>query len=169
MISGYMSRKDILLVCMLIAYLIPIIYVYCQFADNPSICNIICNEKAKYMIAISMVIMGACTMLYEHERKDTTSMILIACLLISIYGLIFTYNSFWIHFGFAAMAFLSILGFMFYHTQKHGSNGLRILLLIAAYFAIMTIAFFNQNIFLTEALFIGTFAIYYLSLHFMES
>lgn len=164
-----MLRKDILLGCMLIAYLIPIIYVYCQFADNPSICNIICNEKAKYMIALSMVIMGAFTMLYERERKDTTSMIIVACLLIGIYGLIFTYGLFWTHFGFAALAFLSILGFMVHHTQKNGSNGLRILLLIAAYFAITTVAFFNQNIFLTEALFIGTFAVYYLSLHFMES
>jgi len=164
-----MSQKDILLGCMLIAYLIPIIYVYCQFADNPSICNIICNEKAKYMITASMVMMGAFTIQYERERKDMTSMIIIICLLFGIYGLIFTYNSFWIHLGFAIIAFLSILGFMLYHTQKHGSNGLRILLLIAAYFAIMTIAFFNQNIFLTEALFIGTFAVYYLSLHFMES
>jgi hypothetical protein len=164
-----MTRKDILLGCMLIAYLIPIIYVYCQFADNPSICNIICNQKAKYMIAASMVIMGAFTLLYERERKDTTSMIIIACLLIGIYGLLFTFDFFWIHLGFATMAFLSILGFMFHHTQKHGSYGLRILLLIAAYFAITTVAFFNQNIFLTEALFIGTFAVYYLSLHFMES
>jgi hypothetical protein len=43
------------------------------------------------------------------------------------------------------------------------------LLLIAAYFAITTVAFLNQSIFLSEALFIGTFAVYYLSLHFMES
>lgn len=164
-----MTQKDILLGCMLIAYLIPIIYVYCQFADNPSICNIICNENAKYMIAISMVIMGAFTMLYERERKDTTSMMLIGCLLIGIYGLLFTFDSFWIHLGCVTMAFLSILGFMIHHSQKHKSNGLWMLLLIAAYFAIMTIAFFNQSIFLTEALFIGTFAVYYLSLHFMES
>jgi hypothetical protein len=164
-----MSQKDILLGCMILVYLIPIIYVYCQFVDNPSICNIICNENAKYIIAISMVIMGVCTMLYERERKDTTSMIIVACLLFSIYGLIFTYGLFWTHFGFAAVAFLSILGFMVHHTQKHGSNGLRMLLLIAAYFTMTTVAFFNQNIFLTEALFIGTFAVYYLSLHFMES
>ena len=164
-----MTQKDILLGCMLIAYLIPILYVYYQFIDNPSICDIICKEDAKYMIAISMVIMGAFTIQYERERKDTTSMIIIVCLLFGIYGLIFSYDSFWIHLGFATLAFLSILGFMVHHTQKHGSNGLRILLLIAAYFAITTVAFFNQSIFLSEALFIGTFAVYYLSLHFMES
>ena len=162
-------QKDILLGCMLIAYLIPILYVYYQFINNPSICDIICKEDAKYMIAISMVIMGAFTIQYERERKDTTSMIIIMCLLFGIYGLLFSYDSFWIHLGFAITAFLSILGFMVHHTRKHGSNGLRMLLLIAAYFAITTVAFFNQSIFLTEALFIGTFAVYYLSLHFMES
>jgi hypothetical protein len=164
-----MTKKDILLGCMLIAYLIPILYVYCQFVDNPSICNIICNENAKYIITTAMVIMGAFTIQYERERKDTTSMIIIMCLLLGIYGLLFTYDSFWTHLVFATMAFLSILGFMLHHTRKHGSNGLRMLLLIAAYFAIITVAFFNQSIFLTEALFIGTFAVYYLSLHFMES
>ena len=164
-----MTQKDILLGCMLIAYLIPILYVYYQFINNPSICDIICKEDAKYMIAISMVIMGAFTIQYERERKDTTSMIIIMCLLFGIYGLLFSYDSFWIHLGFAITAFLSILGFMVHHTRKHGSNGLRMLLLIAAYFAITTVAFFNQSIFLTEALFIGTFAVYYLSLHFMES
>ena len=164
-----MMQKDILLGCMLIAYLIPILYVYYQFINNPSICDIICKEDAKYMIAISMVIMGAFTIQYERERKDTTSMIIIMCLLFGIYGLLFSYDSFWIHLGFAITAFLSILGFMVHHTRKHGSNGLRMLLLIAAYFAITTVAFFNQSIFLTEALFIGTFAVYYLSLHFMES
>ena len=162
-------QKDILLGCMLIAYLIPILYVYYQFINNPSICDIICKEDAKYMIAISMVIMGAFTIQYERERKDTTSLIIIMCLLFGIYGLLFSYDSFWIHLGFAITAFLSILGFMVHHTRKHGSNGLRMLLLIAAYFAITTVAFFNQSIFLTEALFIGTFAVYYLSLHFMES
>lgn len=162
-------QKDILLGCMLIAYLIPILYVYYQFINNPSICDIICKEDAKYMIAISMVIMGAFTIQYERERKDTTSMIIIMCLLFGIYGLLFSYDSFWIHLGFAITAFLSILGFMVHHTRKHGSNGLRMLLLIAAYFAITTVAFFNQSIFLSEALFIGTFAVYYLSLHFMES
>ena len=164
-----MMQKDILLGCMLIAYLIPILYVYYQFINNPSICDIICKEDAKYMIAISMVIMGAFTIQYERERKDTTSMIIIMCLLFGIYGLLFSYDSFWIHLGFAITAFLSILGFMVHHTRKHGSNGLRMLLLIAAYFAITTVAFFNQSIFLSEALFIGTFAVYYLSLHFMES
>ena len=164
-----MTQKDILLGCMLIAYLIPILYVYYQFIDNPSICDIICKEDAKYMIAISMVIMGAFTIQYERERKDMTSMMIIICLLFGIYGLLFTFDSFFIHFGFVTVAFLSILGFMVHHTRKHGSNGLRMLLLIAAYFAITTVAFFNQSIFLSEALFIGTFAVYYLSLHFMES
>jgi dolichol kinase len=164
-----MTQKDILLGCMLVAYLIPILYVYYQFIDNPSICNIICREDAKYMITAAMVIMGAFTIQYERERKDTTSMIIIMCLLFGIYGLLFSYDLFWTHFGFAAIAFLSILGFMVHHTRKHNSNGLRLILLIAVYFAITTVAFFNQSIFLTEALFIGTFAVYYLSLHFMES
>jgi hypothetical protein len=121
------------------------------------------------MITAAMVIMGAFTIQYERERKDTTSMIIIMCLLFGIYGLLFSYDLFWTHFGFAAIAFLSILGFMVHHTRKHNSNGLRLILLIAVYFAITTVAFFNQSIFLTEALFIGTFAVYYLSLHFMES
>ena len=164
-----MTQKDILLGCMLVAYLIPILYVYYQFIDNPSICNIICREDAKYMITAAMVIMGAFTIQYERERKDTTSMIIIMCLLFGIYGLLFSYDLFWTHFGFAAIAFLSILGFMVHHTRKQNSNGLRMLLLIAAYFAITTVAFFNQSIFLTEALFIGTFAVYYLSRPFMES
>jgi len=164
-----MTQKDILLGCMLISYLIPILYVYYQFIDNPSICDIICKEDAKYMITAAMVIMGAFTIQYERERKDTTSIIIIMCLLLGIYGLLFSYDSSLIHFGFVTLTFLSILGFMVHHTRKHGSNGLRMLLLIASYFAITTVAFLNQSIFLSEALFIGTFAVYYLSLHFMES
>jgi hypothetical protein len=121
------------------------------------------------MITAAMVIMGAFTIQYERERKDTTSIIIIMCLLLGIYGLLFSYDSSLIHFGFVTLTFLSILGFMVHHTRKHGSNGLRMLLLIASYFAITTVAFLNQSIFLSEALFIGTFAVYYLSLHFMES
>jgi hypothetical protein len=154
---------------MLITYSIPILYIYYHYANHPSISAIICSNECQLIILVGMIVMGMLTLLYERTRGDTISMYIILCLLVGIYGVILINETNPIHYGFAGLVFVSILGFMVHHTQKCPSNGLRMLLLIAAYFAITTIVFFNESIFLTEALFIGTFAVYYLSLHFMES
>jgi hypothetical protein len=151
---------------MLLAYSIPIFYVYFYFADHSSISAIIGSDACQQVILISMIVMGFLTLLYERERKDTISFYFILFLLIGIYGVILI-NESNLHYVFASLVFFSILGFMIHHTKKHQWNGLRLLLLISTYFAMTTIAFFHKNIFLSEACFIGTFAVFYLFLHWI--
>ena len=81
-------NKHLLLFLMLLCYSLPIYYVYYHYNSNTSVSNIICNDNCKYIILGFMLLMGICTILYELERNDKYSIVLINTLLIGIYGLI---------------------------------------------------------------------------------
>ena len=60
-------NKNILLILMLITYAIPIIYISCEYNNNPTISNIITSDKCKYKILFFMIIMSIFTILYEKK------------------------------------------------------------------------------------------------------
>jgi hypothetical protein len=162
-------NKNILLSFMIICYLVPIILVCYNYASNNSVSNIICNNNCKYYILFFMVLMGIGTLLYELERNDIFSQILICLLLIGIYGLIYINETYTIHYFFAFTVFISIILFMIRHCYLTRYN---IILLLSLCLEIMTLFFIltniNKNIFYGEIILILNFAFYYLYLHFIQ-
>jgi hypothetical protein len=116
-----------------------------------------------------MTLTSIFVVLYEKQRNDTISLYCMSFMIIGNYGIIIINEIYEIHYAFAALSFLSVLGFMTHHTLKKSYHGLRFLLILAVCFTIATIILFNEDIFLSESLFITTFAVFYLSLHFIES
>lgn len=162
-------NRDELLLFMIFCYIAPILYVYYNNTDHNSISTIICDENCKHMILFFMVLMGVGTVLYELERDDPISTILISLLLISIYGLICINEKNIIHYIFAFVAFITILCFMF----RHAEDVLFILLLIEVALALYIVFHMKSNgtkhdkYFLwSEIAYVVNFAIYYIYLHF---
>ncbi len=160
------AKKHFILLFMLIAYAIPISYVY-MMGNHESVSQIICSDSCQHMIMLSMLVMGWFTLWYEWERNDQTSLIYIALLLVGIYGLLMMDESHTIHYVFATCVFISILGFMFHHRRRN--LVLTILVGFQLFLTGLLLYHINDDIFLPEILLIGNFAVYYLCLHFMES
>lgn len=159
-------KKHFILLFMLVAYAIPISYVY-SIGNHESVSQIICSDSCQHMIMLSMLVMGWFTLWYEWERNDKTSFIYIVLLLIGIYGLLWMDESHIIHYVFATCVFISILGFMYHHRYRN--TLLTILVIFQLFFTGLLLYHINDDIFLPEILLIGNFGLYYLCLHFMES
>ena len=156
-----------LLLLMLISYSIPIIYVYLNYKKNNSISNILSNKNINHKILFFMILMGFFSILYEVERKDKISLLMISILLIGIYGILKINENNKIHYIYAILIFISILGFMINHCKKQKSNILNILLFFQIFILETTIIDFRYNIFYNEVFYVFNFAIYYLYLHFI--
>ena len=157
--------SNILLLCMLLCYSIPILTIYFLYKNNNSISNIICDSKCQSIIFDSMIAMGIFTIFYELERGSIVSLILIILLLFGIYGVITINEKNKLHYLFAFIVFISILIFMIYHCYMTKSTVLFILLLIQLLFLTITIININKDIFYCEILYIVNFGLYYLVLH----
>jgi len=166
-----MKMHNILLLCMIVTFLFMVIYIYCNYCKNPSISNIITSDDCKYIILVGMIIMNIFTILYELERKDDISLIIIIFLLIGIYGVIFIKEENNIHFVFAAIVFLAIISFMVKHficSKKKENDILFILLFLQSLLFIITLSNLDNNIFFLEVFYIITFAVFYIVLHFTK-
>ena len=167
-ISIYIMDKNILLFIMIFFYLLPIYYVYLNYNSNKSVSNIICDDNCKNYILFFMVFMGIFTLLYELERNDNYSILLVGILLIGIYGLICVNETNTIHYVFAILVFIVILLFMFWHCYLTDCN---IILLFSLFLEIFILLIIIMNIFgdifYAEIIYILNFAFYYLSLHFI--
>jgi hypothetical protein len=154
---------------MLLCYLSPILIVYYNYTSNNSVSNIICNDNCKHYILFFMVLMGIGTILYELERNDIYSQILMYLLVIGICGLIYVNETDIIHYYFAFVVFITILLFMIRHCYLTKCN---IILISSLCLEILTLFFIiinmNENIFYGEIIYILNFAFYYLYLHFFE-
>ena len=172
-LHNIIKNKDILLLCMLISYMIPILFIFLNYSCNNSVSNIICKQEFKNIILTSMIIMGFFTILYELRRKDKLSLVLVSLILFGIFGVICTNESINIHYLFASIVFLSIVGFMINQCYKNNKNNknkvLNFLLFIQCILLIATIINIQTNIFFLEVFFILNFAIFYLYLHFNSS
>ena len=69
-----------------------------------------------------MFLMGIGTLLYEIERNDIYSQIIICILLIGIYGLIYVNETYTIHYFFAYVVFIAIVFFMIRHCYLTDCN-----------------------------------------------
>jgi len=161
---------NFLLGFMLFSYLLPILFVFYNYNSNNSVSNIICNNNCKNYILFFMVLMGIGTLLYEYERNDFYSQIIICILLSGLYGLIYINESHKIHYFFAFLVFIAILFFMIRHCYLKKCNSI---LLLSLYFEIVALLVImidinkNTNIFYSEIFYILNFAFFYLYLHFM--
>ena len=153
-----------ILLFMLLAYVIPIAYVFFAYeGSNHSVSQIICSESCQHIILLSMAVMGWFTLWYEYERGDFISFRYIALLLIGLYGLLWLDESYSIHYLFAACVFTSILGFMYHHWNRGRLfTGLFLLQFVVS---IIMLYYMNDDIFLPEVILIANFAVYYLCLH----
>jgi hypothetical protein len=161
--------NNVLLSFMILCYLLPIIIVNYNYTSNNSVSNIICDNKCKHYILVSMVLMGIGTILYELERNDTYSQIIICVLLIGIYGLICVNETHIIHYYFAFLVFIAIIIFMIRHCIVTNCNSILISSLCLEFFTLFYILInINGNIFYGEIIYILNFAFYYLYLHFIQ-
>jgi len=166
-----MKKNDALLLCMITTFFLLVVYIYCNYSNNPSLSNIMTCDNCKYIILFGMIVMSIFTILYELERKDDISLITIIFLLIGIYGVIFVKEENNIHFIFAGIVFLAIISFMVKHfiCNKKENDILFILLLLQSLLFIITLSNLNNNIFFLEVFYIMTFAVFYLVLHFTNN
>lgn len=163
-------NRNYLLLFMLLCYLIPIYYVYYYYDFNHSVSNIICNDQCKYAILFFMFWMGVGTLLYELERNDTFTTSIIGFLLVGIYGLIYIHENNRLHYVFASIALISILGFMIRQCYVAQCDSiLQASLILEIILLLRILAKVNKaNIFYDEILYIINFALYYLYLHFIQ-
>jgi hypothetical protein len=161
---------------MICCYLIPIFIIWYNYSNNTnSISCIICDDKCKYIVFLAFLTMGIFTAIYEYQRKDPVSLIIILVLLANIYCLIFVNETVQTHYLFAAFAFIFILFFCFWHclrlfTLNIQNNILFLLAILQLFFFIFTcINVNNENIFIYEVFFLLNFAVFYLYLHTIES
>lgn len=161
-------NKNTLLAFMILCYLLPIIFVYSNYNSNNSVSNIICDNNCKYYILFFMFLMGIGTLLYELERNDKYSQIIIYVLLIGIYGLIYVNEMHIIHYYFASLVFIAILLFMIRHCYLTNCNVVLITSLFLEIITLFYILININNIFFGEIIYILNFAFYYLYLHFIQ-
>ena len=161
-------NKNTLLAFMILCYLLPIIFVYYNYNSNNSVSNIICDNNYKYYILFFMFLMGIGTLLYELERNDKYSQIIIYVLLIGIYGLIYVNEMHIIHYYFASLVFIAILLFMIRHCYLTNCNVVLITSLFLEIITLFYILIDINNIFFGEIIYILNFAFYYLYLHFIQ-
>lgn len=161
-------NKNTLLAFMILCYLLPIIFVYYNYNSNNSVSNIICDNNCKYYILFFMFLMGIGTLMYELERNDKYSQIIIYVLLIGIYGLIYVNEMHIIHYYFASLVFIAILLFMIRHCYLTNCNVVLITSLFLEIITLFYILININNIFFGEIIYILNFAFYYLYLHFIQ-
>jgi len=113
-----------------------------------------------------MLLMGAIAVLYEIERNDNVSTILICLLLIGIYGLMCITNT--IHYLFAFLVFITILCFMARH-KKDQTLFCSFLLEVVALLLIVRTMTKKGDIFFYEVFYLLNFAFFYIYLHFLET
>jgi len=165
-------NKNYLLFFMIVCYLTPIFYVYYYFnsGNSVSVSNIICDDNCKHSVFFFMFLMGIGTLLYEIERNDFYSIMLICFLLFGIYGLISIDETFMMHYFFASLVFISIFIFMVRHCCVTRANMVLLSSLVLQLVALLFVAvnlYRGDNIFYGEVIYILNFAFYYLYLHFM--
>ena len=167
-------NKHILLLFMIFCYLIPIYFVYYHYKSNNSLSNILCYNKNKYLILFFMVLMGLGSILYEFNRNDKLSIIIISLLLIGIYGAICVNTKHIFHYIFTFIVFIAILFFMIRHCFLRNCNTILILSLFLAIFLLIYILMnllidIKGKILISEIIYILNFAFFYLYLHFMKN
>jgi hypothetical protein len=170
------------LMAMLISYSVCIFTIVGDGGNSApaTISSKLSNTETNTIILISMLFMGGFTLLYERERKDNISFLAMIFLLVGIYGVITIEETKRIHYVYAAIAFISILVFMFRNIVMDaydlilffGINSIIfsiLFVLISKYFFLgekNTVWMFECELLFLEILFLIFFTLFYFSLHF---
>ena len=157
--------KNVWLLCLILVYLIPIGMVAYHYNQHYSVLSIVCSKELRVFILISMILMGVFTLLYERERGDLVSGILILLLLMSLWIMVCIEEASWWHSVFALLVFICIFGFMVRHTDR---GWLWIFPILQGVFFVSLLLRLQrgQDIFFDEVALIANFAIFYLVVHF---
>lgn len=162
--------RHLLLFGMIVCYLFPIFYIYIHYDPvcNGSISSLVSNQPA---ILGSMIFMGGFTWMYEMQRNDCYSTLIISILLMSIYGLLIYDETNAIHYFFAISVFLMILLFQLYHCiQRLYSHILILSFMVSVGLLNLLLVYMSSNdIFYLESCYILNFAFFYLYMHMKES
>lgn len=158
--------KGVIILFMIFFYSTQVLFVYYMYNCNNSVSNIICNNNCKYFFLFFTLLMGIGAVLYEYERNDLYSQILIFIILIGLHGLIYIDETHTIHYVFACLVFIGILIFMIRHCYlKECDIILSSSLFLEIIMLLYTVIYFDKNIFYSEAVSILNFAFFYFYLH----
>lgn len=162
-----MNIRNTLLLCMLVAYAIPIYYVYYHYGCNDSVSSTLCDQNHKNVILACMALMGVFTIAYELKRNDVFSVAANAVLFLGIYGLITFDETTSLHYVFATSAFLTIFAFMTRAAIVHNDVILLVSLLLCGRLMIDVAINLQSDtpIIYAEAAYILNFAFFYMYLH----
>jgi hypothetical protein len=174
-------KKHGLLLCMFLSYLIPIAIVasYALQESSPTVSHILCKTENNTMILLAMMLMGFFTVWYESLREDSFSLVIISCLLVSIFGLlvfhetenrVFCFETV-LHKIFALGAFFSIFFFMLLHAWLVKDSWVLWFFVMVQIGCLLYWMFDKESaaVFLVEAVFIGVFALFYFYLHGLQN
>ncbi len=160
-------NSNLLLLLMICFYLIPIFYVYINYKFNKTLSSIICNNNCKNYVLFFMSLMSITTILYEYERNDICSLIMLFILFIFTFTLIYIDETYIIHYISAFLVFIIILFFMTRHCYLQNNIILLLLLILEIILFILIIINIKTNIFYIEIAYLVIFAVYYLYLHYI--
>ena len=162
------KKKHILLSLMFIAYTIPIYLVYSFYQSKQHKDSISSIVSGHPLILFMMLVMGFFTVLYERTRDDYTSLVYILMLLVGIYGILLIKETYTIHYFFATLVFVSIIGFMYHHCSQTYCKMLNLFFIIqvVTFFLLGSCLYLNSPYFFhVEVLLLVNFTLYYLYLH----
>ena len=148
---------------MLGSYAVPIYAVASAYTNNLTVSSLL---KDNTLILQSMLVMGFFTLLYEWSRDHIASLLTIACLLGSIYGLLWFDESHWIHYLFATCAITSINAFLWIHATSWIGIGIACVQTALSLDIAYELCDETNSIFIQEVLVLALFALQYLALHF---
>ena len=158
-------NKNFLLLAIIASYLYPVYYIYDNFKSNKSISNIICDKNCQYIIFKYLMYMSFFLLLYEISRNEYFSSLIITTFVISSLLLVNIEESNNFHFASAFLAFLCLLFFTYIHYKK--CKILKYLFIVQFVFGtfLMTDVLCGYDVFLSEALYLVNFGLYFFVLH----
>lgn len=167
-----MTSLNGLLVAMILSYAI-VIYALIgslqKHSTYPSISHLLCEEHVWTRCMIGTLCMAFFTMAYESHRPFST-FVPITFMFAGIIGLL-TFpvsEQVAVHYGFAALVFVSILAWMMCATH-YFANVASVAMVSIQVFVFSTIVLMtlcNDSIFVPEIAYVSLFALSYLSCHF---
>ena len=187
-----MNQSNFLLLMMIISYIVPIYSIYKKCSSQgiqPSVSSIISLQECKKTIFSGIIVMTTFTILYElnirSNNPDNLSLYSIIGLLLGIGGVIFIDENKKLHYFFAGLVFISIIGFMINNCFRKHCDFLNLSLYIQfLLFIILILSIKNTpkddkddkddtlkilNVFFWAEIFlIINFAIFYIYLHFIR-
>ena len=158
--------KNVIISFIGFCYLTQVLFVYYMYNCNKNVSSIICNKNYKYFFLFFTLFMGLGAVLYEYERNDLYSLILVIILFIGLHGLIYIDETHKIHYVFTCSVFICMLFFMIIHCYlKEFDIILSLSLFLEIVMLLYTLRHFDKNIFFTEVVSILNFAFFYFYLH----